>query len=112
MPYKEPVIEQFHYPIGQVAQMLNVDISTIRYWSDKFDEIIKPQRTVRGNRMYTPQDIETFTIIHNLVKNQGMTLEGAKKRISENREGEYENVKIIKRLENIKAKLLEIKDLL
>jgi DNA-binding transcriptional MerR regulator len=110
MPYKEPVIKIVQYPIGQVAKMFGVKPGTIRHWSKEFEEIIKPVRTKKGNRIYSPQDIETFSIIYNLVKKQEMTISGAKKRIIENRDGEYKIVEIINRLEKIKSKLIEIKN--
>jgi DNA-binding transcriptional MerR regulator len=109
MPYKEPKIEQFQYAISEVAEMFGENISTIRYWSDKFEGIIKPTRNNKGNRIFYPDDLDTFKIIYHLVKECGMTLDGAKKRIVENKNGEYLNAEIVNRLEIIKANLLEIK---
>jgi DNA-binding transcriptional MerR regulator len=108
--YKEPIIEQVQYTIGQVAKKFNINPSRIRYWSDEFEEIMKLERNNKENRIYRPKDVETISIIHNLVENQGMTLAGAKKRIMEDRDREYNIVEIITRLENIKSKLIEIKN--
>ncbi|MDR0725887.1 MAG: MerR family transcriptional regulator [Prevotellaceae bacterium] len=115
MPYKEPKIERLQYSIGEVAEMLGESVSAIRYWSDRFEGIINPVRNNKGrsngDRMFTPKDLETLKIIYNLVRKQGMSLEGAKKRIIDNRDGESRNAEIVNRLENIKSELLGIKNL-
>jgi DNA-binding transcriptional MerR regulator len=110
MPYKEPKIERLQYSISEVAEMFGENISAIRYWSDKFAGIINPVRNNKGNRMFTLKDLDTLKIIYYLVKKRGMTLEGAKKRIIENRDGESRNAEIVNRLENIKLELLAIKN--
>jgi DNA-binding transcriptional MerR regulator len=112
MPYKEPKIEPFQYSISDVADKLKENISTIRYWSDRFTGLINPMRNNKGNRIFTPKDLETLKIIRNLVKNRKMTLEGARKRIIENRDGESRNAEIVNCLENIKLELLEIRKLI
>ncbi|MDR0385461.1 MAG: MerR family transcriptional regulator [Prevotellaceae bacterium] len=110
MPYKEPKIEKLQYAISEVAEMFGENISTIRYWSDRFEGIINPARNNKGNRMFSAEDIDTFKIIYHLVKKCGMTIEGAKKRVVENRNNEYQNAEIVNSLETLKAKLLEIKN--
>jgi DNA-binding transcriptional MerR regulator len=112
MPYKEPKIERLQYSISEVAEMFGENISAIRYWSDKFPGILNPVRNNKGNRAFTPKDLDTLKIIYHLIKERGMTLEGAKKRIIDNREGESRNAEIVNHLENIKLELLEIKELL
>jgi DNA-binding transcriptional MerR regulator len=112
MPYKEPKIEKLQYSIREVAEMFGENISAIRYWSDRFADVLNPVRNSKGNRSFTPKDLDTLKIIYHLVKERGMTLEGAKKRIIDNREGESRNAEIVNRLENIKLKLVEIKSML
>ena len=65
------------YSIGEVADMFEVNTSLIRFWEKEFD-IIKPKKNAKGNRLFTPADIENFKLIHYFVKDLGMTLEGAK----------------------------------
>jgi DNA-binding transcriptional MerR regulator len=89
--------------------MLGEKISTIRYWSDRFEGIINPTRNNKGNRLFTPADTDIFKIIYHLVKERGMTLDGAGKRIVENRDGEHRDMEIVNRLKKIKSELLEIK---
>ncbi|WP_088653310.1 MerR family transcriptional regulator [Geofilum rhodophaeum] len=109
MPYKEPKIEKLYYTIGEVAKMFNVNTSLIRFWEKEFD-IIKPHKNKKGNRLFTPQDVENFHLIYHLVKEKGMTLKGADKKLKENKEDTLENFEIVKRLQDIRATLLEIKD--
>jgi DNA-binding transcriptional MerR regulator len=76
MPYKEKEINKLYYTIGEVAQMFKVNTSHIRFWSKHFDAI-KPATNKKGNRLYTPADIEIISRIYHLVKEKGYTLKGA-----------------------------------
>jgi DNA-binding transcriptional MerR regulator len=84
LPYKETDIIKLYYTIGEVAEMFEVNTSLIRFWEKEFD-IIKPKKNKKGNRLFTPEDIDNFKVIYNLVKEQGLTLDGAKKYLKENR---------------------------
>ena len=109
MPYKEKRVEKLYYSIGEVAEMFNVNPSLIRYWEKEFD-IIKPKKNKKGNRFFTIEDIEHFHIIYYLVKELGLTLKGAQKKLKENKEGTMNNFKVIKSLKEIKSLLLEIRE--
>ncbi len=110
MPYKEKVIEKIYYSIGEVAKILGENTSLVRFWADKFPEFIKPARTKKGNRMFTAHDLANFKMIYFLVKDSGMTLEGAAKRMKENTEEEDPRAHVILKLVEIKEKLLEIRE--
>lgn len=109
MPYKETKVEKLYYSIGEVATMFNVKTSLIRFWEKEFD-IIKPKKNKKGNRLFTREDIDNFHIIYHLVKEKGMTLKGAKKKMQENREDTEHNFEIIKTLETIKEMLINVKE--
>ena len=109
MPYKEPVIEKLFYTIGEVAKQFNVNTSLVRFWEKEFD-IIKPQKNKKGNRLFTKEDIKNFEIIHHLVKEKGMTLKGAQKKMTENKDDVMHNYEIVKTLNGIREILIEIKD--
>jgi len=108
MPYKEPKIEKLYYSIGEVSDMFNVNASLIRFWEKEFD-IIKPKKNKKGNRLFTKEDIQNFQIIFHLVKERGMTLTGAKKKMKENKEDTLNNFEIVQSLNNIKQMLIEIR---
>ncbi len=110
MPYKEFKIEKLYYSIGEVAEILEESTSLVRFWAQKYPEFIKPARNKKGNRLFTAEDLSNFRIIHYLVKERGMTLEGAAKRMKDNKSGEDRRVDVISALNSIKSRLLEISD--
>jgi DNA-binding transcriptional MerR regulator len=108
VPYKEPKIEKIFYSIGEVAEMLNVNQSLIRFWEKEFD-ILKPQKNKKGNRLFTQQDIENLRLIYHLVKERGMTLKGARLKLQNQKQEIVDSFEIVKKLQNIKENLLSIK---
>lgn len=109
MPYKERPIEKLYYTIGEVADMFEVSTSLIRYWENEFD-ILKPRKNKKGNRLFTPTDIENLKVIYHLVKERGFTLDGAKKKLKQNKEGTIDQVRITESLQRIRGFLVELKE--
>ena len=108
MPYKEKETTKLFYSIGEVAKMFDVNTSLIRFWEKEFD-IIKPKKNKKGNRMFTQQDVDNFYIIYHLVKERGFKLEGAKRKLRENKQDTINEIEVVKSLQKIKSFLLEIK---
>ena len=100
--------KKIYYTMGEVSEMFDVNPSLIRFWEQKFD-ILKPDKNKKGNRLFTPADIENLKLIYHLVKENGMTLAGAQKRIKQNREGLGRDLEIVDRLQRIRAMLLEVR---
>lgn len=113
MPYKDLEINDLkvYFPIGEVAEMLGVSVSLLRYWENEFD-VLNPVRNKKGNRSFTKTDVEFLKRIHHLVKIQGLTLDGAKKWLEENKQKETKREALLQRLENIKFELENLKNLL
>jgi len=109
MPYKEKPIEKLYYSIGEVAKILNVNVSLVRFWEKEFD-ILQPKKNKKGNRMFTVADFENLKLIFHLVKERGFTLEGAKNKLKENKEDTINNFEIISRLKEIRSFLVELKE--
>ena len=109
MPYKKPKIEKMYYSIGEVAKMFDVGTPTIRYWENEFTAL-KPFKNKKGNRLFTPKDIETIRLIHYLVKTRGLTIKGAQQKLKENRDETMDNYEIVKRLEDIRQELIGIRN--
>jgi DNA-binding transcriptional MerR regulator len=107
--YKKPRIEKVFYSISEVAEMFGVNQSNIRFWENEFD-ILKPHKNAKGNRMFTPEDIENLKIIYHLLREKGMTIKGANKKLKENKEDTVQNIEIINRLQKIRQTLIEIRD--
>jgi len=109
MPYYEKKVEKLYYSIGELSRMLDVPISTVRFWENEFD-ILKPMKNKKGNRMFTPSDVKNLKIIHHLVKDEGMTLSGVKKRLTGKWDETDFKFEINESLLKIKTILLDIRD--
>ena len=105
-------MEKLFYPIGEVSEIFNLPVSTIRFWEQEFD-ILKPQKNKKGNRLFTNKDIENLKLIYKLVKEDGYTLSGAETRLKEMKKttSENENEDVIQRLLHIRKELEELRNL-
>ncbi len=88
--------EKRYYKIGEVAKAFNVNTSLVRFWEKEFD-ILKPKKNAKGNRLFTQQDVDNLKVIYHLVKERGFTLEGAKKKLRENKGDTIQNEEIVER---------------
>lgn len=100
--------EKRYYSIGEVAKAFDVNASLLRFWEKEFD-VLQPKKNARGTRKFTPSDIKNLELIYHLVKERGFTLEGAKIHLKEGKKEILSNFDIIRKLEAVKAQLLEIK---
>ncbi|QFZ55126.1 MerR family transcriptional regulator [Oceanihabitans sp. IOP_32] len=101
--------EKRYYGIGEVAKAFHVNTSLIRFWEKEFD-VLKPKKNAKGNRKFTPEDIQNLKLIYHLVKERGFTLEGAKTHLKEGKKETLTNFEIISKLENVKNQLIKIKN--
>lgn len=97
-------ISKKYYKINDVAEILHIPESTLRYWEKRFS-IIKPHRSEGGRRLYTPDDIEKIRMVYYLVKERGLKLEAAEEQIRLNRSGVSRRYVAIERLRSIRAQL-------
>ena len=102
-------MEKYLYTIGEVAEILGESVSLVRFWSNEFAKFVKPQRNAKGNRLYTKEDIETFKHIHLLVKVEGLTLEGAAKRLKGEKKEVINKARVLETLRGIRQQLQEIR---
>ena len=109
MPYKEREITKLYYTMGEVATMFDVNTSMIRFYEKEFD-VLKPKKNKKGNRLFTPEDLENLRIIFHLIRDKGYTLNGAKEHLKNNLGDTKDNQRIIDSLENLKKFLLEVRD--
>lgn len=105
---KKPIsmdrFEKKYYRIREVADILGIPASTLRFWESRFT-VIKPKRNEHGTRHYTPSDIETIRMIYYLVKEKGLKLEAAQEEIRRNQSGVSKRVEAVERLRGVRAKL-------
>ena len=100
--------EKRYYRIGEIAKAFDVNASLIRFWDKEF-EALKPKKNAKGNRRFTPEDVQNLKLIYNLVKERGYTLEGAKTYIKEAKKKPMNNFEIVEKLNEIKKILLNKK---
>ncbi len=103
--------DKLYYSIGEVSKIFGVNQSLIRFWEKEFS-IIKPKKNKKGNRLFTPKDVDNFHLIFHLVKERGYTLQGAKQKLSKQGEGVNENFEVVKRLKDIRSFLVDLEKVL
>ena len=104
--------EKLFYTMGEVAEMFDVNASLIRYWGTQFPAL-KPHRNKKGNRLFTPADIEILKRIYHYVKECGMTLEGANRALRGDRSQAPEanaDMELLDRLHNLRSMLVAVRD--
>ena len=101
--------EKLFYKISEVAEMFSVNISGVRFWEKEFD-ILNPHKNKKGNRLFTPKDIKNIQIIYHLLKERGFTVEGAKKKLKENKTDTIDNIEIVTHLKEIRSFLVNLRE--
>lgn len=109
MAYKEKEITRLYYPIGEVAEMFEVNTSMIRFYEKEFS-ILQPKKNAKGNRLFRPEDIEHLKVIFYLIKDKGYTLQGAKEYLKSNKKEIHEQQKVIDSLEKLKSFMMDLSD--
>lgn len=99
---------KMYYSIGEVARMFNVNESLLRYWEKEFP-IIAPKKAGGNIRQYRKEDIENIRLVYHLVKEKGMTLQGAKQRLKANKEKTAQTAEVVSRLKEIRAELVKLR---
>ncbi|MBP5556474.1 MAG: MerR family transcriptional regulator [Bacteroidales bacterium] len=102
-------LDKPYYSISETAQMFNVNTSLLRYWEKEFTQI-KPFKNKKGDRYFTPKDIEIIQIIYNLTKIQGYTLQGAKDELKRAYGKHASQAQAVATLREIREKLIAIRD--
>jgi len=109
MPYKEREISKMYYSMGEVSKLFDVNQSLIRFYEKEFD-ILQPKKNKKGNRYFTPEDVENLKIILNLIRDKGYTINGAREYLKNNMSVSKDSQRVINSLENLKTFLLEVRD--
>jgi DNA-binding transcriptional MerR regulator len=99
--------DKIYFSIGEVAQMLTVTTSLLRFWESEFPHL-RPRKNSKGDRRYTQKEIDALRQVYHLVKDKGYTLQGAKDFLGGNKD--KRNQETIDTLKNIKRFLVELRD--
>ena len=97
-------LEKLYYTIGEVAEMLGVSRSLLRYWENEFS-FLTPRKNRKGDRLFTKDNIQQIQIIYTLVKERGFTLEGAKQELKKEKNSLSEHINLVERLKSIQDRL-------
>ena len=104
--------EKLYFKIGEVAKRFGVNTSLIRYWEQEFS-FIRPKKTEKGTRLFTQRDMDRFELIYHLVKEKGMTIQGAKDYLKKHKkEDKLSQLEVINTLKRTRRFLEDIKDVL
>ena len=103
--------DKLFYSMGEVAEMFDVNTSLIRHWESQVS-ILRPKRNQKGNRLFSPQDVENRRLIYHLVKERGRALEGARKALRKGPAGSGvdRDAELMERLQHIRALLVEVRE--
>ena len=106
-------LTKLYYSIGELAAMLEVNTSLLRFWEKEF-EFQVGKKNAKGNRMYGIKEIAFINHVYQLVKIQGFTLDGAKHQLKAYKpnaelQKHKKHQEIIERLESIKQRLCSLK---
>ena len=101
--------QKLYYSIKEVAQMFDLNESTLRFWESEFSYLKPKTQGPNKVRQYSEKDIEQIRLIHNLVKVRGFKLAAAKKMINANRDGADRRAEVLERLMGVRDDLQALK---
>ena len=101
--------KRLFYSIQEVADHFAVNVSLLRFWEKEFDNI-NPKKTKGGTRQYTKEDVHEIEIVYRLVRDKGLTLEGARQVLKTNKTEEDRRVEVLDRLKKVKKELLSLEE--
>lgn len=96
------------YSISEVAKMFGVNESLLRFWEKEFP-MIAPKKAGGKIRQYRKEDIENIRLVYHLVKEKGMTLQGARQKLKVNKETTIRTTEILDRLKVIREELVSMR---
>ncbi|MGI6242136.1 MAG: MerR family transcriptional regulator [Prevotella sp.] len=100
---------KLYYSIKEVAQIIGVNESTLRYWETEFPDL-KPKTVASTKvRQYTEKDIEDIKVIYNLIKVRGFKIAAARKYMHTNRESADKSSEVLETLISVRDQLNDMK---
>lgn len=105
-------VTKMYYSIKEVSSVLGEAETTLRYWEGEFQDVISPRRNERGVRFYSEKDINDVRLLKYLIRDCGLTFEGVRKRLKNNKESALKQAKAIRHLRHIRAELKALQEAL
>ncbi len=85
--------DKIYFKIGEVSEIVGVEPYVLRYWETEFD-LLKPSKAPSRHRLYKKRDVELLLDIKRLLYSEGFTIEGARKKLKENKKDEKNQLKL------------------
>lgn len=99
---------KLYYSISEVAKILNINESTLRFWEKDFP-FISPKKSEKGTRRYTKKEIKNIQLVNHLLKERKLTIEGAQKLLKTDKEGIEKKHEIVLKLQEIKNNIQQLR---
>lgn len=105
-----PIPDKKYLSIGEVADRFGLTVEVLRKWERDFPRVLKPMRTKGDSRLYDRKQVEKVALIHRLLRIEGLTIEGARRRLSQADGQRSEEVRqeVISRLATIRQQLMSV----
>ena len=109
-------IKKLYYSISEVSKLTGLKQYVLRYWETEFS-FLRPQKNRAGNRIYRQNDIDIILKIKDLLYDQKYTIEGARRQLkleaqgetdSRDIPGEDKNRELLKRVKEELQEILKI----
>lgn len=82
MALRRELPAKLYYRIGEVAGLVGVEPHVLRYWETEFRSI-RPQKSAKGQRIYSRRDVETLLKVKDLLYAHRFTIAGARRKLRE-----------------------------
>lgn len=102
-------MEKPYLSIGEVAAKFDVSVDLLRKWEKEFPRYIHPRRNSGGDRLYDSHEVQRIAVVYRLIRIEGLSIEGARRRIKEGDTANLESrQEVIQRLQRLRTRLLGI----
>ena len=98
-------VAKMFFSIKEVASIVGEAESTLRFWEKEFRYVITPKRNEYGARFYTESDIDDVRLIKYHIRDCGLTLDGVRKRLKNNKDGAVRQAKVVRHLRKIRSEI-------
>ncbi len=98
---------RLYFSIKEVAEHFQVNESLLRFWEKEFS-VINPRKTSGGTRQYSKTDIESIAVVYHLLKEQGLTIDGAKQKLKTKKDEYQTKSAILAKLEAVRKELNDL----
>lgn len=106
---KDLTMQKPYLSIGEVAEKFDVSVDLLRRWEKDFPRYLHPRRTAGDTRVYSQKDLQQVAVIYRLMRVEGLSVEGTKRRLKNGDLHDDESRQaVIQRLQQLRQQLLGI----